>query len=211
MEQKARGLGLTEAVVNNMGWEALFQAMDGNRSQAVRGAEAILKQSQTPTVLLSVASIYALAGEDAKVEPLVERASELRPDDLNVQSLYSPAIRAQLAMNHHDDAKALDLMKKAEPFDRSTAQVRYTRATALLLAGRSDEAAQEFRAVLNLKGYMLSDPTYPLAQLGLARALVTSDKAAARTAYQDFFALWKNGDPDIPVLTQAKLEYSKLQ
>jgi eukaryotic-like serine/threonine-protein kinase len=211
VEQKARGLGLTEAVVNNMETEAISQTLYGNRGDALRGAEAILKQSQAPSVLLAVAYIYAAAGEDARTEPLVERATQQRPDDLNVQSIYAPAIRAQVAMNHHDTAKALDLMKKAEPFDRASAGARYTRAAALLMAGRNDEAAQEFRAVLNLKGYSLTDPTFPLAQLGLARALATTDKAAARTAYQDFFSLWKDADPDLPVLKQAKAEYAKLQ
>lgn len=210
-EQKARGLGLTEAVVNNMGTEATSQALYGNRGDAVRGAEAILKQSQAPSVLLVAAYIYAAAGEDAKAAPLIERATQQRPDDLNVQSIYTPAIRAQLAMNHHDPAKALELMKKTEPLDRSNPGVRYTRAAALLMAGRNDEAAQEFRAVLNLKGYSLTDPTFPLAQLGLARALATTDKSSARTAYQDFFAMWKDADPDLLVLKQAKAEYAKLQ
>ena len=211
VEQKARGIGLSEAIVNNMETEALFQALDGNRGEALRGAEAILKLSQAPTVLLTAADIYARAGEDSKAEPLVERALQQRPDDLNIQSAYSPMVRAQVALNHRDPAKALDLMEKAEPFDRSIPEARYTRGAALLLAGRSDEAAQEFRAVLHLKGYTLTDPAFPLAQLGLARALANSDKAAARTAYQDFFGLWKDADPDVPLLKQAKLEYAKLQ
>lgn len=211
VRDKARGLGLSEAVVNNMETEALYEVLDGDRNDATRDAEAILKQSQAPTVLLTVADIYARAGEDAKVEPLLERAAQQRPDDLNVQSLYCPAIRAVVAMNHHDEAKALDLMKKAETLDRSNAEVRYTQASALLAAGRAGDAAQEFRAVLKLKSYAFTDPSLPLAQLGLARALISSDKAAARSAYQDFFALWKDADPDIPILKQAKLEYSKLQ
>ena len=211
VEQKAQGIGLTEAVVNNIEAEALMEALAGNREEALRGADAALKQSQAPTVLLSVADIYARAGEDAKAEPLVQRAVKARPDNLNIQSVYAPGVRAVLAMNHHDAAKALDLMKPAEPFDRATAESRYIRATALLMAGRGEQAAQEFRAVLGLRGYALTDPTISFAQLGLARALATTDKAAARTAYQDLFALWKNADPDVPILKQAKAEYEKLQ
>jgi len=124
--------------------------------------------------------------------------------------VYAPAIRALLAMNHHDAAKALDLMKPAEPFDQAIAESRYIRASALLMAGRGPEAAQEFQAVLALRRYS-PDPTIPFAQLGLARALATTDKAAARTAYQDFFSLWKDADPDLPILKQAKAEYAKLQ
>jgi len=141
----------------------------------------------------------------------MQRAMQQRPDDLNVQSVYAPAIQAVLAMNRHNAAKALDLLKKAEPFDRAIAEVRYTRASALLMAGHGEEAAQEFRAVIGLKGYTLSDPTFPVAQLGLARALATTDKAAARVAYQDFFALWKNADQAVPILKQAQAEYKNLQ
>jgi len=211
VEQKARAIGLSEAAVNNIATEALFESDYGDRADALRDADAALKQSQAPTVLLSVADIYARAGEDAKAEPLIGRAVQQRPDDLNVQSVYAPGVRAVLAMNHHEADKALDLLKKAEPFDRAIVEARYTRASALLMAGRGDEAAQEFRAVLGLNGYTPSDPTFPLSQLGLARALATTDKAAARTAYQDFFALWKNADPDIPLLKQAQAEYKTLQ
>jgi eukaryotic-like serine/threonine-protein kinase len=210
-EEKARTIGLTEAVVNNIATQGLFQALVGDHADASRDADAALKQSHAPTVLLSVADIYARAGEDAKAEPLVERASRERPDDLNVQSVYAPGIQAVLAMNHHDAVKARDLLNKAEPFDRSVPEVRYIRATALLMAGHGEQSAQEFRAVLSLRTYSLTDPTFPLAQLGLARALATTDKASARTTYQDFFALWKNADPDLPILKQAKSEYAKLQ
>jgi serine/threonine protein kinase/tetratricopeptide (TPR) repeat protein len=210
VEQKAQGIGLTEAVVNNMETEALMEALAENRAEALRGADAALKQSQAPTVLLAVADIYARAGEDAKAEPLLQRSLQERPDNLNIQSVYAPGIRAVLALNHHDAAKALELLKQAEPFDRATAESRYTRATALLMAGRGTEAAQEFQAVLALKSYGF-DPTVAFAQLGRARALATTDKAAARTAYQDFFAMWKNADPDVPILKQARAEYEKMQ
>jgi len=210
VEQKAQGIGLTEAVVNNIESEALMEALAENHAEALRDADAALKQSQAPTVLLAVADIYARAGEDAKAEQLVQRAVQQRPDNLNIQSVYVPGIRAVLAMNHHDAAKALELLKQAEPFDRATAESRYTRATALLMAGRGAEAAQEFQAVLGLRSYGF-DPTVPFAQLGLARALATTDKAAARTAYQDFFALWKNADPQVPILKPAQAEYKNLQ
>jgi hypothetical protein len=211
VEQKARAIGLTEAVVNNIATEALFEAYAGDRAEAVRGADAALKQSQTPSILLFAADAYARTGNDAKAEQLADRAAQQRPDDLNIQSVYVPDIRAILAMNHHDAAKALDLLKKAEPFDRVTSDSRYTRATALLMIGRGEEAAQEFKALLDVKRYTLSDPSFSSAQLGLARALATTDKVAARTAYQDFFALWKDADPDIPLLKQAQAEYKNLQ
>lgn len=83
-------------MVNNITTQALFEALAGNRAEALRGADAALKQSQAPTVLLTAADIYARAGDDSKAEPLAQRAVQQRPEDLNVQSLYAPGLRAVL-------------------------------------------------------------------------------------------------------------------
>lgn len=129
-----------------------------------------------------------------------------------LQSVQAPTIRAILAMNHHDAEKAVELMKVAEPWDRVNLASRYTRASALLMAGHANEAEQEFSDILKLKNFAPTDLSLPLAQLGIARARATAnDKEKARTAYQDFFALWKDADPDIPILKEAKSEYAKLQ
>jgi eukaryotic-like serine/threonine-protein kinase len=88
----------------------------------------------------------------------------------------------------------------------------YLRAQAYLLAHNGTAAAAEFQKFLNHRGIVMNFPLGALAHLGLARAYVLSgDTAKARTAYQDFFALWKDADPDIPILKQAKTEYWKLQ
>jgi serine/threonine protein kinase/tetratricopeptide (TPR) repeat protein len=209
---KAAGLELKEAIVNAISSEALDEALAGNRGEAIAGAAAALKESQTPTVMGFAADIYARSGEDSKAQPLVEQAMKQRPDDTNVQSVYGPMIRAVLAMNHHDAARALELMKSAEPWDRANLESRNTRANALLMAGRSAEAEQEFRAVLNLENYAPTDINLPYAQLGMARACVAAnEKDKARAAYQDFFARWKDADPDLPVLKEARAEYAKLQ
>ena len=90
--------------------------------------------------------------------------------------------------------------------------VLYLRGYALLAGGQSKEAAAEFQRIIGLPGIVLNTPVGPLAHLGLGRALAArGDPATARTAYQDFFALWKDADPDIPILKQAKVEYAKLQ
>jgi len=209
---KGAALELKEAIVNNISSEAFAEAMVGNRKEAIAGAGAALKESQTPTVMGSAADIYARTGEDAKAQPLLEQASKQRPDDTNFQSVQAPMVRAVLGLNRHDAAKALELMKTAEPYDRANLESRYTRASALLMAGRASEAEQEFRAILNLENYAPTDITLPFAQLGIARACVAAgEKDKARAAYQDFFARWKDADPDLPVLKEAKAEYSKLQ
>ncbi|MFZ0805854.1 MAG: protein kinase [Candidatus Sulfotelmatobacter sp.] len=209
---KAAGLELKEDIVNSISGEAQDEALAGNRNEAIAGAAAALKESQTPTVLSFAADIYARASEDAKAQPLIEQALKQRPDDTNLQSVYGPMIRAVLAMSHHDAAKALELMKSAEPWDRANLESRYTRASALLMAGRAADAEQEFRAILNLENYAPTDITLPYAQLGIARSCVAAGaKDKARAAYQDFFARWKDADPDLPVLKEARAEYAKLQ
>ena len=212
VEAKARAIELTESVLGAVVNRAFLEVLAGNRAEANRGADAARKLSQTPSALLAVADIYARSGADAKAAQLTERAAQQRPDDVNVQFVVAPMVRALLAMNRHDPAKAVELMKKGEAFDRANMESRYTRGTALLMAGRGADAVQEFQGMLNLKDAFITDPTVSLAQLGLARAYVsTKDKEKARTAYQDFFALWKNADPDLPILKQAREEYKNLQ
>jgi tetratricopeptide (TPR) repeat protein len=211
-EDRARNLELPDAVVGGMAGEALAQATLGNRQAALAGADAVLKKSQTPTSLLSVADVYARSGEDAKAEKLLAQAAQQRPDDEIVQSVIVPSLQAVIAMNHHDPQKALDLMKKTEPYDRNTTEPLYTRASALLMAGRGPEAAQEFQRVLNLGNSQPTDLWVSLSRLGMARTYVLEgDKTKGRATYQDFLGAWKNADPDLPLLKQAQAEYGKLQ
>jgi serine/threonine protein kinase/Tfp pilus assembly protein PilF len=211
-EAIAQRIGLKEAVVNSIAYEALFEALAQNRVEAIKGADAALKESQTPTVMLAVADVYARTGEDARARQLVEQAAKQRPDDVFVQSVNAPMVRAVIELNHHAADKALELMKAARAFDHANTESLYTRASALLMAGRGPDAAQQFQAILNLKNASPWDPMMSFAQLGLARAYALSgDLAKSRTAYQDFFALWKDADPDIPILKQAKAEYARLQ
>lgn len=212
VEAKARAIELTESALNAIVYRALLEDLAQNRAEAIRGADAALKLSQAPSALLAVADVYARSGEDAKAAQLTERAAQQRPEDVTVQFVAAPMIRALLAMNRNDPAKAVEIMKKGEAFDRANMESRYTRATALLMAGRGADAIQEFQGMLKLKDASITEPAVSLAQMGLARAYVsTNDKEKARTAYQDFFVLWKNADPDVPILKQARAEYAKLQ
>ena len=86
-EASAQRLELKESVVNSMTYEALLEAMAQNRTEAIKGADAALKESQTPSVILSVADVYARAGEEVKARQLVEQAAKQRPDDLFMQSV----------------------------------------------------------------------------------------------------------------------------
>jgi len=101
---------------------------------------------------------------------------------------------------------------QSEPFDLGMMYPAYVRGQAYLLVRRGKEAAAEFQKIIDHRGIVLNFPLGALAHLQLGRAYVMSgDTAKARTAYQDFFALWKDADPDIPILKEAKADYAKLQ
>jgi eukaryotic-like serine/threonine-protein kinase len=210
--EKTGPLGLSDSVVSNKAAVAVATMMAGERASAITEIEPLARQAETPTLLLSVADVYARAGEDAQAEKLATRAASLRPDDQFLNDVYFPEVRAIIAVNHHDGQKAIDAMKPAEPYYAGTTEAIYTKGMALLTAGRGDEAAQEFQKVLAFKcGYPV-DLFIPYSQLGLARAYALGpDKAKARTAYQDFFALWKDADPDLPTMKEAQAEYAKLK
>jgi tetratricopeptide (TPR) repeat protein len=205
VEEMADRMELSEAGLNAIANEAGLEGLAGNRAEAIRGADTLMKKSQTPTTMLNAAGVYALAGDGAKAASLIDRAAQQRPDNIRVQSVQIPTIRAMLAMNRHDAKSALDLMSKAEPYDRANVESRYARGLASLMAGRTDDAAREFQTILGLRNFTVTDPVIVFAQLGLARTYAAAgDKEKARTAYQDFFGMWDKADPDTPVMKQAR-------
>ncbi|HKS66613.1 MAG TPA: protein kinase [Candidatus Acidoferrales bacterium] len=220
--EKAKGLGLSDSILSNSVGEALAKAMAGDRKGAIAEADAVMKQTQAPSLLVFLADVYARSGDDRQAEKLASRAASERPDDQFIQNVNVPMVRALIAMNHHEAQKALDLMKRAQPYDRGNNESMYTRASALLMAGEANGAAQEFQNVLNLKNVFPSDLFVGYAPLGLARAYALNSsksgadnspagKSKARSAYQDFLGAWKNADPGLPILDAAKSEYAKLQ
>jgi tetratricopeptide (TPR) repeat protein len=144
------------------------------------------------------------------------------PEDTNAQYYELPVLRALIALRQGNPDKALEALEGARPYDLAMAGTDfvynfgglypiYVRGEAYLAAHRGAEAATEFRRVLDHPGIVFGDPIGALARLQLARALALSgNMAQAKTAYQDFLNLWKDADPDLPVLAQAKAEYSRL-
>jgi ATP/maltotriose-dependent transcriptional regulator MalT len=135
---------------------------------------------------------------------------------------YSPTIHAQLALSHNDPSKPIEALQAADPCElgspgnagvvRLALYPVYVRGEAYLAAHEGSEAAAEFQKILGHRGVVLYEPIGALAHLGLARAYVLQgDTAKAKVAYQDFLTLWKDADPDIPILKEAKAEYAKLQ
>jgi predicted Zn-dependent protease len=159
-----------------------------------------------------VGGILALAGEHKKALDLAAEVAKSRPDDVLVQSLFAPQVQAAVALDSGDAAKAIELLKPASAYDRGSTPVLYLRGLAYVKNKQGAEAVQEFQKILALRNFAPADPLMSLAHLGLGRAYaLQGDTQKCRTAYQDFFALWKDADADLPVLKEAHAEYAKLQ
>jgi len=210
--QVLQRFNLKEAAAAEVAGEAVTEAAFGDRVDATRDAAAALSVSRGAKVVLLAAAAYALAGEERKAQELSSDVAKRRPEDTLVQSVWVPLVSAIIELKHNNPAKALQLLTAATPYDRTILEVLFTRGTAYLKAGQENEAVQEFQKVLAGRNLSPVDVLLPLAQLGLARAYaLEGDSAKSRIAYQDFFALWKDADPDIPILQQAKAEYARLK
>ncbi len=214
--EKARQVGqrvqVKSAEAGAISERASVRALAGNRKEAIESANASLAIFQDYNQKLQVAGILAFAGERKKALDLVAEVTKSRPDDVLVQALYAPPALAAAALDSGDAAKAIELLKPASAYDRNSTAVLYLRGLAYVKNKQGTEAAHEFEKVLALRNIAPADPLMSLAHLGLGRAYaLQGDTQKSRTAYQDFLALWKDADPDLPILKEAKAEYAKLQ
>jgi eukaryotic-like serine/threonine-protein kinase len=144
------------------------------------------------------------------------------PDDTIVQFNYLPTLRARLAVNRGNASEGIESLRAAAPYELGmTTSSTYgwtalypvfVRGEAYLAAHQGSEAATEFQKILDHPGVVLNEPIGALARLQIGRAYaMAGDTAKAKAAYQDFFTLWKDADPDIPIVKQATAEYAKMQ
>jgi eukaryotic-like serine/threonine-protein kinase len=208
------------------------EAAFGNATEALRSAAEALKIPLASRDVESEAALaFAMAGDTARAESLVQDLGKRFPLDTQMQSLWLPAIQAQLALDKKNPAAALSALQAASPIELGqivfVANISclyhvYVRGEAYLAAGQGNAAAAEFQKILDHSGIVWNCWTGALAHLGVARANALqsrtsqgADADAARTralaAYKDFLTLWKDADPDIPILKQAKAEYARLQ
>jgi tRNA A-37 threonylcarbamoyl transferase component Bud32 len=198
--------------------DALREALFGNSADARQHAAAAIKLSTGRDVQFGAALALALAGDTARAQALADGLAKRFPEDTLVQFNYLPTLSAQFALNRANASKAIDALQAAAPYELglpSTGTLNlalypvYFRGEALLAAHRGNEAAAEFQKILDRPGVMTNEVIGALAHLGIARAdALQGDAARARTAYQDFFTLWKDADPEIPILREAKTEGS---
>ena len=210
----AQRAGDPEAAASYIAGFAWSDAYAGNLGLARRQAQAALALSHGREVEAISAIALALSGDAREGRRLAGDLAKRFPEDTMVQTEYLPMIRActGLSMGGTSGAtQAIEALKVARPYELGQIDSVYLRGEAYLAAGQGSAAAAEFQKILDHPGVIADSVTGPLAHLGLGRAYaLTGDTAKARTAYQDFLALWKDADPDIPVLKQAKTEYAKL-
>jgi tetratricopeptide (TPR) repeat protein len=208
----ALGTGLKETASTWIAEAAELEGVCQNRPQAAQTATAALSITKSFVTRSQAAMAYALAGMETQAVSLNDALFRERPDDTFQQKLFGPLVQAQIALNHGNAARALELLHRADSYTGVDTLTFYTRATAYLRAGHAQQSLQDFERIRNLHSWSPADAMISLARLGQARAYAAlGDKSKTREAYQDFFALWKEADPDIPILKEAKAEYAKLQ
>jgi eukaryotic-like serine/threonine-protein kinase len=184
----------------------------GYRKEAIESCNASLAIFQDYSQKLQVGSILAFVGDHKKALAMAAEVAKNRPNDVIVQSVLVPGVQAAAALDSGDAAKAIEILKPASAYDKANLGVLYLRGLSYIKNKQGAQAAQEFEKILALRNYAPADPLMSFAHLGLARAYALQrDSQKSRTAYQDFFALWKDADPDLPILKEAKAEYAKLQ
>ena len=211
---------------------ALYEAGVGNREQAHQKAAEGLKLAPASLGVTSEAALaLAMAGETAQAESLAKELNSRYPLNTQMQALWLPAIQAQLALESAKPQAAVNALQAASSNElgqitflnnMSCLYDIYIRGEAYLAAGQAGASANEFQKILDHSGIVWNCWTGALAHLGLARANALqartsqgadadADRVRALAAYRDFLTLWKDADPDIPILKQAKAEYAKLQ
>ncbi len=218
-----RQSGRQEAAARSESGAALREAFFGNREQAKQLAAAALALSNGRDAEYGAAVALALSGNSTQAEALAADLERRLPEDTSVHFDYVPTIRALVALDRDDAAKAVKLLEANVPYELGSPQSSfdgfygvfypvYVRGLAYLSLHRGNDAAAEFRKILDHPGIVANDPIAALAQLQLARAYAQAgDTPRAKASFADFLATWKNADPGLPILRQAQLELAHVE
>jgi len=199
---------------------ALREAEFGNSAAAKQDVAAALTLAPGRDVKMLSALTLARIGETSRAKAIVEELQKSYPSQTVLKVYWLPTIKAAIELNANNSSQALVFLEAAAPYELGappqlqlgTLYPAYLRGQAQLMAHNGNAAADEFQKFLDHRGIVVNFPLGALAHLGLGRAYTLSgDTAKAKTAYQDFLTLWKDADPDIPILKEAKAEYAKLQ
>ena len=220
--ESAHRAGKKEAAVMWQMNESLRESEFGNWQVARHSAAAALAVASTRDLQTMAALILAQSGDAGHAQKMSDDLARRYPLDTLIDGYWLPTIRAAIELDHNDPAEAIHLLQGAASYELGAVlftadwaaplHPAYVRGEAYLRVHRGKEAAAEYQKFVDHWGAVRNFPLGALARLGLARAYaVQGDSAKAHTAYQYFLTLWKDADPDIPILKQAKAEYAKLQ
>jgi eukaryotic-like serine/threonine-protein kinase len=202
---------------------ALWEAFFGNAREAKQGVAAALAMASNREVEYGAAIATGLAGDSAQAQALADHLWIEFPEDTSIRFSYLPVIHAIVALRRNDPAGAIQALEPAIPYELGAPRGAVTcsfgslypilfRGEAYLAAHKGLEAAREYQKLLDHRGTMIGDPVSALAGYGLARSYALSgDTNNARNQYKEFLTLWKDADPDLPVLHKARAELTRLQ
>jgi serine/threonine protein kinase/tetratricopeptide (TPR) repeat protein len=197
------------------GWqvdEALREVELGNTAFAKQGVTAALALSPGQDVKVTGALTLAYVGDAPRAKALSEELAKKYPTNSKLKLYWLPIVNAVIGLSRGDPSQVLVELEATAPYEGVTFYPAYVRGQAYLLAGNGTGAAAEFRKILDHRGIVLNSPIGALAHLQIGRAYAkTGDKEKALAAFKDFLTLWKDADPDIPILKEAKVEYARLQ
>lgn len=220
--ESAQRSGHTERAAIYRAGSAAWESLVGNVSEARRNAAAAIKLSDARDVEYGAAFALSLTHDDARAEALANDLNKRFPQDTLVRFTYLPALNALASLHRRRPAEGLSVLQTNLPFDFADPGTNffgffgglypaYLRGQCLLSLGKPDEAALEFQKIVDHPGIVFADPIGALAHLEIGRASALSqDRVRAKAAYQKFFTLWRDADPDIPVFKQAKAEWARL-
>jgi serine/threonine protein kinase/tetratricopeptide (TPR) repeat protein len=210
------GLHRDEPAAQALNTLAIIEAEVGDDAGAHRDAVAALAvNSASLRVRTDAAYAFARAGDASRAESIAAEVAKDHPSNTLTNGFDLPTIHAAIEIGRNNPAKAVEILQRAVPYDLANQRrmlSTYQRGRAYLALHKGTEAAVEFQKIADHPGVVHNAVTGALAKLGLARAYaLEGDTAKARVTYQDFFALWKDADAGVPILTAAKSEYTKLQ
>jgi len=198
--------------------QALCEVDLGNLKEARQKISDALALSSDRDTRQMVMSALAETGDAARSQKMAEELVRQDPTDTMLNKVFVPLALATSDLQRNQPAQALARLEVATPYEFGSGPgsagygVNYLRGEALLRSTQGAKAAAEYQKILDHRGTDPLDVSYNLSHLGLGRAqALQGNTAAAKSAYQDFFAAWKDADPDLPILKQAKAEYEKLQ
>lgn len=207
--------GLKEGAAWGRADYALLNAAFGDCQQTKESAVNALNIARSKQALMLSGVALALCGEISQAQSLAAELVKRYPKDTLVNTIWLPTIQAALEINRGNTEQAIQSLRVARRFEMGNevqAKPAYIRGLAYLRGGAGAEAMAEFEKIIAHRGVVAISALYPLSHLGLARAAaIMGDTAKSRKAYEDFFALWKDADADIPILQQAKQEFEKMK